>query len=175
MYLSPLCGRTILGMYLLIVCTPTWAASYSENMAIQEYIVGIAALLLIGLDVGQRAIKRPEAEKDDSSELEEDAKRKVSTCPVMSVSSGAMTCLIQCIGPQFHRVKEVVLNQPVEGSLLITAFTLLTLTRIPFSFSAVLVGVLTYTSMVLGARLAALSSHSKTDSCKKASSCSSSH
>lgn len=127
---------------LLLLSSPAWAASYSENMQLGEYIVGLAALVLVVWDIARRYLQRPEGEARPASS---------------SIASVAGTVKQLSDARIWAQVREVVLDHPFESSALLCSFALLTFARVPFSLSAALVGTVTYLSLVLGARLASCS------------------
>jgi hypothetical protein len=130
-------GPSALLLILLTLSSPAWAAAYGENMHIQEYIVGLAALVLVVWDIARRYMPRAA-----------DA-RQPTAAPSVSGPVEKLRDLSVWI-----RIREVTLDHPFEASLLVCAFALLNFARVPFSLSAVLVGTITYVSLVLGARLA---------------------
>lgn len=126
--------------FLALLSSPAFAASYSENMHLGEYIVGLAALVLVVWDIARRYAQRAGGEG------------ALASAPA-ATASGIVRQL--CDAGIWGKIREVVLDHPFEASVLVCAFALLNFARVPFSLSAALVGTITYLSLVLGARLAA--------------------
>jgi pyruvate/2-oxoglutarate dehydrogenase complex dihydrolipoamide acyltransferase (E2) component len=132
-------GARALLLILPMLSSPAWAAAYGENMQISEYIVGLAALVLVVWDIARRYMPRPDADRPEAVAAAERSVAKALSC-----GSGVWV-----------RIREVSLDHPFEASLLVCTFALLNFARVPFSLSAALVGTLTYISLVLGSRIAA--------------------
>jgi hypothetical protein len=132
-------GARALLLILPMLSSPAWAAAYGENMQISEYIVGLIALVLVVWDIARRYMPRPDADRPEAAAA---AERSVAK----ALSRGSSVWV---------RIREVSLDHPFEASLLVCTFALLNFARVPFSLSAVLVGTLTYISLVLGSRIAA--------------------
>jgi hypothetical protein len=127
--------------FLTLLSSPAFAASYSENMHLGEYIVGLAALALVVWDIARRYTQRAGGEGHPAS-----------GSPIAAATGIARQL---CDAGIWGKIREVVLDHPFEASVLVCSFALLNFARVPFSLSAALVGTITYLSLVLGARLAA--------------------
>lgn len=125
-------------LILPLLSSPAWAASYGENMHLEEYIVGLAALVLVVWDITRRYMPRP------------------GDAPVAVSSPEGRDSLYAKLrdSDAWMRIREVALDHPFEASVLVCGFALLVFARVPFSLSAALVGTIAWFSLVLGARLA---------------------
>jgi hypothetical protein len=117
--------------------SPAWAEGYGDNMLLEEYIVGLAALVLVVWDITRRYMPS-----------------SVEGASASGPSASASMCAKLRDSEAWTRIRETILDHPFEASVLVCSFATLVFARVPFSLSAVLVGVVTWYSLVLGARIA---------------------